>query len=72
MPPFRKGQSGNPAGRKKGVATRLVGELQQAVAADAMTIVKSIIASAKSGDVESRRAFLRKGKKAVQPGLSGG
>jgi hypothetical protein len=33
MPPFRKGQSGNPAGRKKGVATRLVGELQQAVAA---------------------------------------
>jgi hypothetical protein len=56
---FQKGQSGNPAGRKKGLASHLTTELHKAVAADAMTIVKSIIASAKAGDIESRRAFLK-------------
>jgi hypothetical protein len=57
--PFQKGKSGNPEGRKKSKSARLTADLHQAVAADAMTIVKSIIASAKSGDVESRRAFLK-------------
>jgi Family of unknown function (DUF5681) len=57
--PFQKGKSGNPEGRKKGAVARLIPELQQAVAADAMTIVKSIITSAKAGDIESRRAFLK-------------
>jgi hypothetical protein len=56
---FRKGQSGNPAGRKKGAATRIVAELQQVVSADAKEIVKSIVAQAKAGDTESRRAFLK-------------
>jgi Family of unknown function (DUF5681) len=56
---FQKGQSGNPAGRKKGLTAHLTTELHKAVAADAMMIVKSIIASAKAGDVESRRAFLK-------------
>ena len=57
--PFQKGKSGNPAGRKKGAATRIVAELQQAVSADAKEIVRSIVAQAKAGDVESRRAFLK-------------
>jgi hypothetical protein len=46
-------------GGKKGLASHLTTELHKAVAADAMTIVKSIIASAKAGDIESRRAFLK-------------
>jgi hypothetical protein len=57
--PFQKGKSGNPAGRKKGAATRIVAELQQVVSADAKEIVRSIVAQAKAGDVESRRAFLK-------------
>jgi hypothetical protein len=57
--PFQKGKSGNPGGRKKGAATRIVAELQQVVSADAKEIVRSIVAQAKAGDVESRRAFLK-------------
>ena len=57
--PFQKGKSGNPAGRKKGAATRIVAELQQVVSADAKEIVRSIVAQAKAGDMESRRAFLK-------------
>jgi Family of unknown function (DUF5681) len=57
--PFQKGKSGNPAGRGKGKRATLTAELHQAVATDAMPIVRSIIASAKAGDVESRRAFLK-------------
>jgi Family of unknown function (DUF5681) len=57
--PFQKGKSGNPDGRKKGAATRIVAELQQVVSVDAKEIVRSIVAQAKAGDVESRRAFLR-------------
>jgi hypothetical protein len=54
-----KGTSGNPAGRKKGAATRIVAEIQAIVAKEAKPIVESIVAQAKAGDVESRRAFLK-------------
>ena len=57
--PFKKGTSGNPAGRKKGAATRIVAELREVVAADAVAIVRSVTAQAKAGDIESRRAFLK-------------
>jgi hypothetical protein len=56
---FKKGQSGNPAGRRASVAARLTAELRSIVAADAKVIVKSIVESAKAGDVENRRAFLK-------------
>jgi Family of unknown function (DUF5681) len=56
---FQKGRSGNPAGRGKGRRANLTAELHQAVAADPMPIVRSIIAQAKTGDIESRRAFLK-------------
>jgi hypothetical protein len=46
--PFQKGKSGNPGGRKKGAATRIVAELQQVVSADAKEIVLSIVAQAKA------------------------
>jgi ribosomal protein L17 len=54
-----KGTSGNSAGRKKGAATRIVAEIQAIVAKDAKPIVESIVAQAKAGDVESRRAFVK-------------
>ena len=57
--PFKKGQSGNPAGRGKGKRANLTAEIHEAVAADAMPIVRSVIASAKAGDIEARRAFLK-------------
>jgi hypothetical protein len=56
---FKKGQSGNSRGRKAGAIARLNAELRTIVAADAKTIVKSIVDQAKAGDAESRRAFLR-------------
>ena len=46
-------------GVKRAQRTRIVAELQQVVAADAIAIVRSIIAQAKAGDIESRRAFLK-------------
>jgi len=56
---FKKGQSGNSRGRKAGAIARLNAELRTIVAADAKTIVKSIVDQAKAGDAGSRRAFLR-------------
>jgi Family of unknown function (DUF5681) len=56
---FKKGQSGNSRGRRRGATARVTAELRTIVAADAKTIVKSVIDQAKAGDAESRRAFLR-------------
>ena len=46
-------------GRRAGATARVTTELREIVAADAKVIVKSVIESAKAGDVESRRAYLR-------------
>ena len=57
--PFQKGQSGNPQGRRAGATARVTVGLRELVAKDAKAIVKSVIESAKAGDVESRRIFMR-------------
>jgi hypothetical protein len=56
---LKKGQSGNPSGRRKGAAARIAYELQEILAADAKGILRSVVAQAKAGDMESRRAVLR-------------
>jgi hypothetical protein len=56
---WRKGESGNPKGRKPGLALKLTTELRAIVSKDAKEIVSSIIAAAKAGDVEARRVFAR-------------
>jgi hypothetical protein len=56
---WRKGESGNPKGRKPGLALKLTTELRAIVSKDAKEIVASIITAAKAGDVEARRVFAR-------------
>ena len=56
---FRKGQSGNKAGRPRGAVNSLVGEIHSIVAAEAKPILQSVIAQAKAGDIEARRVFLK-------------
>ena len=57
--PFRKGQSGNPAGRRPGAVAMVTSKLRSLVAKDAVEIVRSITTAAKAGDVEARRVFVR-------------
>lgn len=57
--PYKKGESGNPKGRKPGAVAMVTSKLRSVVAKDAVEIVRSICAEAKAGDVESRRVFVR-------------
>jgi hypothetical protein len=57
--PYKKGESGNPSGRKPGAVAMVTSQLRSVIAKDAAEIVRSITAQAKAGDVESRRIFVR-------------
>jgi hypothetical protein len=56
---FKKGESGNPQGRKLGAVAMVTTQLRAVIAKDAKAIVESITASAKAGDIESRKMFVR-------------
>jgi hypothetical protein len=55
---FQPGQSGNPAGAKKGPRS-LTMRIRAMAEKDAVQIVKAVIEGAKAGDVECRRLYLK-------------
>ena len=63
---FKPGQSGNPAGRKKGVPTRST-QLRQAIASHADSIIAVLVQQALEGDVQAARVLLERAIPALKP-----
>ena len=65
---FRKGQSGNPAGKPKGARHRITVLAEKLMEDDAKSIVEAVVIAAKEGDMAAARlvldriAPLRKGR----------
>jgi hypothetical protein len=55
---FQSGQSGNPAGAKKGPRSLAV-RIRAMAEKDAVEIVRAVIEGAKLGDIECRRLYLK-------------
>jgi plasmid stability protein len=53
---FQKGQSGNPAGRPRGIVTQR--RLRESIEADVPEILRAMIEQAKAGDVGAARLLL--------------
>ncbi len=66
MPPFIKGQSGNPQGRRPG-AVGMVGKLRQSLSRDLPDILKALVARAKEGDTASAALILARVLPALKP-----
>jgi hypothetical protein len=62
---FKKGHSGNPAGRKPG--TSKAAPLRAAIAAAVPEIVNTLIAAARGGDVGASRLLLERAIPALRP-----
>ena len=58
MAKFKKGQSGNPAGRKPG--TGEVAKLRKSIAAHLPAIIKQLVKDAKEGDSRAARLLLER------------
>ena len=62
---WKKGQSGNVAGRKPG--TGEVGKLRAAIASDVPAIIASLTVAAKAGDVGAARLLLERVLPSLKP-----
>lgn len=62
---FKKGQSGNPAGRKAG--TSEAAKLRQAIEADIPDIISAMVESAKQGEVGAAKLLLDRSIPAIKP-----
>lgn len=56
--PWKKGQSGNPAGRPPGARHRTTVMLEKLMAADSENIVRTVLAAAAQGDMTAARMVL--------------
>lgn len=63
--PWKKGQSGNPAGRPPGVSKAQA--LREAIAQDVPAIVETLKAAALAGDVQAARLLLERALPACKP-----
>jgi Family of unknown function (DUF5681) len=55
---FRPGQSGNPAGKRKGTRHRITVLAEKLMADDTETVVHAVVAAAKGGDMTAARLIL--------------
>jgi hypothetical protein len=65
MPKFEKGQSGNPAGRRRG--TGHAAKLRKAIEKDMPGIVEAMVASAKDGDTSAAKLLLDRVVPTIKP-----
>jgi hypothetical protein len=56
--PFRKGRSGNPAGKPKGARHKTTLLAERLLQDDAEAVVKAVVAAAKGGDMAAARLVL--------------
>ncbi len=62
---FKKGQSGNPAGRKPG--TSQAAKLRQAIEDDLPDIIQSLVDAAKAGDTSAAKLLLDRAIPTLKP-----
>jgi hypothetical protein len=58
MPPFEKGQSGNPAGRPPGARNRMTMLMEEMFDSQAEPVIRKVLAKAMTGDATAMRLCL--------------